>query len=106
VDENGVCYLGDSKNTTHEFERRHQIVLRVLDVLQQDVHEKHPEIDHRDDVLKIFAIPGKKNQKPRMIFLEYPCKMWLSFSDPSHRFCCPPEFFFQWSLHNITVIWR
>ena len=56
VDENGVCYLGNS-NITKDFEHRHQIVMAVLAKLKDDINKKHPEIDHRDDVLKIFAMP-------------------------------------------------
>jgi hypothetical protein len=56
VDENGVCYLGNS-NITEDMDHRYQIVMKVLDRLKQDVNQKHPEVDHREDVLKIFSMP-------------------------------------------------
>ena len=56
VDENGVCYLGNA-NITQDLEHRLLLLRGVLEKLKQDIHQKHPDIDHRDDVLKIFAMP-------------------------------------------------
>ena len=56
VDANGVCYLG-SYNITEDVIHRSKIVRGVLEALKKDVNRKNPEIDHRDDVLKIFAMP-------------------------------------------------
>lgn len=56
VDGNGVCYVGNY-NITEDLEHRLLLVRGVLEKLKEDIHRKHPAIDHRDDVLKIFAMP-------------------------------------------------
>jgi hypothetical protein len=52
----GTCYLG-SFDIEDDVVHRALIVKGVLDVLKDDINKKHPDINHRDDVLKIFAMP-------------------------------------------------
>jgi hypothetical protein len=57
VDRNGLCYLGDRHNITHDVEHRLQIVKYVLKRIKQDSFAETPDIDHMDNVLKIVSLP-------------------------------------------------
>ena len=57
VDPNGVCYLGDGQNITHDVQHRLQIVKKVLKLIKNDSFKESPDIDHIDNVLKIVALP-------------------------------------------------
>jgi len=54
---NGFCYLGNRKNITEDISHRLEIVDQVLQRIKRDASAKSPDIDHRDDVLKIVMIP-------------------------------------------------
>ena len=54
---NGFCYLGNSKNITEDIFHRFEIVEQVLNRIKRDASAESPDIDHTDDVLKIFMIP-------------------------------------------------
>lgn len=56
VDDNGMCYLGSS-NITEGIIHRAKIVAEALKKLKEDIEKNDPEIDHSDNVLKIFAMP-------------------------------------------------
>ena len=53
----GSCYLGNSDNITDDMLHRLDIVTSVLHRIKQDAFAESPDIDHSDDVLKIFMMP-------------------------------------------------
>jgi hypothetical protein len=51
------CYLGNA-NITEDILHRLDIVEQVLHRIKEDAFAESPDIDHADDVLKIFMMPG------------------------------------------------
>lgn len=54
---NGFCYLGNADNITEDIFHRLEIIEQALSKIKKDVFSETPDIDHDDDILKIFMIP-------------------------------------------------
>ena len=54
---NGFCYLGNAKNITEDIFHRLEIIEQALSKIKKDAFKENPDIDHDDDILKIFMIP-------------------------------------------------